>query len=80
MAIRAYTMKSSYINVSLAAVIRDSAVMGAVTLQLGADVLVAWPAWVIGGLAALAVLRFKVSAVWIVVGGAVLGFAFSLVA
>ncbi|MEM1056138.1 MAG: chromate efflux transporter [Bacteroidota bacterium] len=61
------------------------ALMGAVTLQLGADVLLAedaavWPAWVIAGLAALAVLRFKVSAVWIVVGGAVLGFGLSLVA
>ena len=55
------------------------ALMGAVTLQLSADVLVAWPAWLIAGLAALAVLRFKVSAVWVVVGGAVLGWVFSLV-
>lgn len=58
------------------------ALMGAVTLQLGADVLVpggafAWPAWVIAGLAVLAVFRFKVSAVWVVVGGAVLGWALS---
>ena len=53
--------------------------MAAVTLQLGADVLVAWPAWVIAALAAVAVLRFKVSAVWVVVGGAVLGWVFSFV-
>ena len=56
------------------------ALMLAVTIQLGADVLVAWPAWVIAGLAALAVLRFKLSAVWVVVGGAVLGFLLSFAA
>ena len=49
------------------------ALMVAVTLQLGADVLVTWPAWVIAGIATVAVLRLKVNAVWIVIGGAILG-------
>ncbi len=53
------------------------ALMAAVTLQLGVDVLVSWPAWVIAGLAAVAALRFKVNAVWIVLGGAVLGWLLS---
>ncbi|MEP0548016.1 MAG: chromate efflux transporter [Rhodothermales bacterium] len=53
------------------------ALMAAVTIQLGVDVLVSWPAWVIAGLAAVAALRFKVNAVWIVLGGAVLGWLLS---
>ncbi len=53
------------------------ALMLAVTLQLGRDVLVSWPAVVIALLAAVAVLRFKTNAVYIVLGGALLGFALS---
>lgn len=49
------------------------ALMAAVTVELAADTLVSWPAWLIAGLAAVAVLRFKASAVWLVLGGAVLG-------
>ena len=49
------------------------ALMAAVTLELGADVLVSWPAVLIAGLAAVAALRFKASSVWVVLGGAVLG-------
>ncbi len=49
------------------------ALMLAVTIQLGVDVLVSWPAWVIAGLAAVAVLRFRVNAAWIVLGGALFG-------
>ena len=37
-------------------------------------------AWVIFGLAALAVLRFKLSTVWVVLGGAVLGYVWFLLA
>ena len=73
--------ESAWVSAFLDAVNASAvALMGAVTLQLGADVLVAWPAWVIAALAAVAVLRFKVSAVWVVVGGAVLGWVFSFVA
>lgn len=53
------------------------ALMAAVTIQLGVDVLVSWPAWVIAGLAAVAALRFRINAVWIVLGGAVLGWLLS---
>ncbi len=49
------------------------ALMAAVTLELGLDTLVSWPAWVIAAVAAVAALRYKVSAVWLVLGGAVLG-------
>ena len=49
------------------------ALMLAVTLQLGRDVLVSWPAFVIAGVAAVAVLRFRLSSVWVVLGGALLG-------
>lgn len=51
------------------------ALMAAVTLELGAEVLVSWPAVGIAGVAAVAVLRFKVSVVWVVLGGAALGWA-----
>ncbi|OZC04579.1 chromate efflux transporter [Rubricoccus marinus] len=53
------------------------ALMLAVTLQLGRDVLVSWPAVVIALLAAVAVIRFKLNAVYIVLGGAALGFLLS---
>ncbi len=51
------------------------ALMAAVTIQLGADTLFSWPAWVIAVLSAVVVLRFKLNAAWIVLGGAVLGWA-----
>jgi chromate transporter len=47
--------------------------MAAVLLQLGATTLVSWPAWVIAGLAAVASWRFRVNAVWLVAGGAGIG-------
>jgi len=53
------------------------ALMAAVTLQVGTDVLVSWPAVVIAVASAVAVLRFRASAVWIVLGGAGLGWALS---
>jgi chromate transporter len=47
--------------------------MAAVTVELGAATLRSWPAWTIALLATAAVLRFRVNAVWIVAGGALLG-------
>ena len=49
------------------------ALMAAVTLELGASTLVSWPAVLIAGLAAVAALRFKVNAAWLVLGGALVG-------
>lgn len=54
------------------------ALMLVVTVRLGLSVLTAWPAWVIFGLATLAVLRFKLNAAYLVLGGAVLGWLFGL--
>ncbi|MEL6616979.1 MAG: chromate transporter, partial [Bacteroidota bacterium] len=54
------------------------ALMLAVTLQLGADVLLSWPAAAIGLSAAVAALRYKVNSLWIVLGGAVAGSLFAL--
>jgi chromate transporter len=54
------------------------ALMAAVTLELGLDVLVEPAALVIFALAALAVLRFKLSTVWVVLGGALIGYAWYL--
>ena len=53
------------------------ALMAAVTLQLGVATLVSWPAWLIAALAAVAALRYKVNAAWLVLGGALLGWALS---
>jgi chromate transporter len=52
------------------------ALMLVVTVRLGITVLDAWPAWAIFGLATLAVLRFKLNAAYLVLGGAVLGWVF----
>ena len=49
------------------------ALMVAVTIQLGMDVLVDWRPWVIAILSAILVVRFKVNAAWIVVGSGLLG-------
>jgi len=47
--------------------------MAAVTCQLGAATLRSWSAGLIATAAVVAVLRFRLNAAWIVVGGAVLG-------
>ena len=66
--------ESAWLSAALDAVNAAAvALMVAVTIELGLDVLVSWPAIVIALAAALAVLRFGVSAVWVVVGGAVAG-------
>lgn len=54
------------------------ALMLAVTLQLSADVLITWPAAIIAIVAAVAALRYKVSSLWVVLGGAVAGSLFAL--
>lgn len=51
------------------------ALMAAVTLRLVKGSVVDWPAGVIAGVAAVAALRFKVSAPWLVLGGAAAGWA-----
>jgi chromate transporter len=47
--------------------------MAAVTFELGAATLQTGPAWLIAALAGVAVLRFRLNAVWIVFGGAAVG-------
>ncbi|MCB0597687.1 MAG: chromate efflux transporter [Lewinellaceae bacterium] len=55
-------------------------IMAAVVLQLGAEVLPDWKAWVVAGGSALAVFGpWKVSSVWVILGGAVLGWGLSWV-
>ena len=49
------------------------ALMAAVTIDLGLSTLVTAPAWIIAALSAIAVLRFKVSALWLVPVAALLG-------
>jgi chromate transporter len=49
------------------------ALMAAVSVALGQTVLVSWPAWVIAVGAAVLVLRYRTNAVWLVLGGAVVG-------
>lgn len=49
------------------------ALMVAVTVDLGMSVLVSAPAWVIAVAAGFLVLRFRTNAVWLVLGGAVVG-------
>lgn len=56
------------------------ALMVAVTLELGVVVLTAWPAWTIAALAAVLTLRFRVNAVWIVLGAAAAGWVLALLA
>jgi hypothetical protein len=52
--------------------------MTAVLILLGRATLTSWPAAVIALAAAVASLRFQVSSVWIILGGAGLGYLFSL--
>jgi chromate transporter len=49
------------------------ALMVAVTIQLCVSTLTTWQAWLIAVLAAVAALRFRINAAWLVLGGAVLG-------
>lgn len=49
------------------------ALMVAVTIELGMSVLVSGPAWIIAAVAGFLVLGFRTNAVWLVLGGAVVG-------
>lgn len=50
------------------------ALMAAVTIELGRSTLVDVPSWLIATVSAVAVLRFKLSALWLVPASAALGF------
>ena len=66
--------QSAWLSAALDAVNAAAvALMAAVTLELGLDVLVSWPAVLIAVAAAVAVLRLRVSVVAVVLGGAVAG-------
>lgn len=55
------------------------ALMAAVTVKLGQATLIAWPGWVIALSATLIALRWKVNLAWIVAGGGIAGWLFSLI-
>ena len=52
------------------------ALMAAVMIQLGVLTLTSPAAWVIALASALAVLKWKVAAPWLVLGGGILGYVF----
>ena len=54
--------------------------MAAVLVRLTGDIVTAWPAAVIALLAAAAVLRWRVTSAWVVIGGALLGWPLTLLA
>jgi len=62
-------------SVNVAAV----AVMVSVLISMGGDVLIDWRAWLICALGLLAVFQFKLNAMWVILGGAILGYALSWV-
>ncbi len=47
--------------------------MTAVLLRLGSHTLTSWSAWLIFGITAVLTLRFNTSSIWLVLGGALLG-------
>ena len=49
------------------------ALMGGVTFRLAADALRGWPSWVIAVVSLAALLRWKVSPAWVVLGGGIIG-------
>ncbi len=51
------------------------ALMAVVTFHLGRATLISWEAWVIAAIAAILVLRTKLNTAWLVIGGAVGGWA-----
>ncbi len=54
------------------------ALMLFVTIRLGVGVLTGWQPWLVFGLAALAVFRYRISAAWLVMGSCALGYGFSV--
>jgi chromate transporter len=47
--------------------------MTAVLIRLASNTLTSWQAWVIFGITAVLAIRFKVSSIWLVLGGALIG-------
>ncbi|ACY49344.1 chromate efflux transporter [Rhodothermus marinus] len=54
------------------------ALMAVVIVELGRATLLSWPAWAIALTAAVATLRFRVNAAWLVLGGALAGWLLAL--
>lgn len=72
--------ESSWASAFLDAVnVAAVALMVAVTIDLAQSTLTAWPAWVIAIGSAIGAVSFKVNAVWLILGGALLGYLFSLI-
>lgn len=66
--------RSAWLSAFLDAVnVAAVALMAAVTVELGASVLVSWPAWAIALTSAVLAVRFRLNAAWLVLGGAVAG-------
>lgn len=73
---RNYVWTSAFLDAINAAAV---GVMLAVTINLGHDTLTSWSAWFIFGLATYVTLRTRLSSVWIVIGGAALGYLFHII-
>jgi len=55
-------------------------IMAAVTFKIGMDVGTDWKAWLLMGLSILVAFKFpKVSSVWVIVGGAVIGYGLMMI-
>jgi len=55
------------------------ALMTGVTVRLAADALRGWSTWLIGSVAIVVLLRWKVNSAWIVFGGGIMGLLFSAI-
>ena len=55
------------------------ALIGGVTFKLAADALRGWPAWAIAALSLAALLRWKISPAWVVLGGGIAGLVLAAV-
>ena len=55
------------------------ALMTCVTVRLAADALRGWSTWLIGSVAIVVLLRWKVNSAWIVLGGGIMGLLFSAI-
>jgi chromate transporter len=55
------------------------ALMALVTCQLGMAALVDWPAWLLAGITALLLLRYRINSAWLVLSGAAIGLGLSII-